>query len=870
MAFRPWRRHRRDRDLDEEIAQHLRMAVRDRMEQGEAREAAEAGARREFGNVGLVKDATREIWSSGAFRTELKWAWRNIRARRMRGVMTVVLLGLALGANTLVFSAADSLLFHRAPYRDPERLVEIQSPIGRGTVGNPFLSAALLEEWRRHDDLFEGIHGHLQKNLFLTGDTQTELVPTADVTTGLIELLGMSPAWGRTLTERDAAQPNPQSVLIGEALARRRFGDPADAVGRILETNNEPLLVVGVMPKTFRFPDATQEIWRALDPKGPLAKNFSGVASIARVRSGVSLDVVTQELERRSAGAAERAGRAAPYRAFAAPIRLSVSREEQRRMLLALLGAALCLLLTACANVASFELAGAVQRARTHAIHLALGASRRVLCRITLLEMGGLLAAAGALALVLSFSGAIVASEYLPERLVSQSANPIDLDVRALAFMTAVVVMTWVLTALPVVLYVSRSSLLGILKLEDRSTASSRAGGRIRQVLTIAEVAFAVVLTIGGLLYVRTYVSMLRIDKGFDTSGLAVLNLRMSPQPASATRALAAQLVEGLKSRPGILGVTWGSPPPSRGAVFASRGVITDDVSESAEDLTIAVLDVDPDYFQVLRIPLRSGRLFQPGEPDTNAIVTETFARRYWREESALGRRFRMSAREPWYSIVGIVRHTRTSIDPLSGASTTDFQIYLPRQAPQDRPVNRTGAVYMSMDVAIRIDDPARVNDVVQVVRRIEPSAVVKVDFVDEVYARQFETTLLATRVVGAFGVLAFLIATVGVYAMMAFLVATRRREISIRIALGAGPAAVVRLILSSSLTLAGAGVGLGLLCAFVASRWIESQLFGVHSLDLSTFGLVSAAILGAATAAALYPARRALTINPVDTLRSE
>jgi hypothetical protein len=252
-----WRgfwRTRRERDLDEEIAEHLRLAVRDRIEQGQTREGAEAGARREFGNVGLVKDVTREMWGVSSFGREAKWAWRNLKARRMRSVLTVGLLGLALGANTLVFLVADSLMFHRAPYREPDRLIEIQTPIGRGTAGSPFLRAPLLEEWRTHQDLFEGVHGHLPKTIFLTDANEAEIVSAADITPGLIELLGMSPGWGRTLTVSDARQGNPQVVLIAEALARKRFGDPVSALGRTLATPAEPLLVVGVMPNAFRFP----------------------------------------------------------------------------------------------------------------------------------------------------------------------------------------------------------------------------------------------------------------------------------------------------------------------------------------------------------------------------------------------------------------------------------------------------------------------------------------------------------------------------------------------------------------------------------------------------------------------------------------
>jgi hypothetical protein len=305
--------------------------------------------------------------------------------------------------------------------------------------------------------------------------------------------------------------------------------------------------------------------------------------------------------------------------------------------------------------------------------------------------------------------------------------------------------------------------------------------------------------------------------------------------------------------------------------VFSSNGIVTERGPVELESSSIGVLDVDADYFAVLRLGLRSGRYFQPGESASSAIVTETFANRYWPGEDALGRRFQMTTEEPWHVIVGVVRHARTSADPLGAASQTGFQIYVPRQPPPPPPPPGRSAGSLSfINLVVRLDQPSRLNDLVQTVRSADSRILINAEFIDDVYARQFDTTLLATRVVGGFGVLAFVIATGGVYAVMAFLVATRRRELGIRIALGAGPAAVVRLILRSSLTLAIAGVVFGLLGAFVASRWIEAQLFGVRAFDPMTYGIVAVAILGAATAAAIYPARRALMIDPVETLRAE
>ena len=317
---------------------------------------------------------------------EIRWAWRNITARRWRAALTIGLLALALAATTIVFSAADSLVFRRVAYPSADRLITFDTRDAKtGRPGGGFASAAVLDEWRKQTDLFSGVHGHLYKTIFLVGSGEPELVPAADVTVGLIDMLGVRPRWGRTFSADDTQQTDVHVVVIAEAIARQRFGDPALAVGQRIETTAEPLQVVGVMPASFRFPDGSQRIWRAFDPRGPLAQN-TGISLIARIADGLSLTQLSPMMEARSEALYLAAGARSVLVASPAPMRTARVVAEQRRLLFVLLGAAVSLLLTACANAASLELAGALARARTYAIQLAVGASRTELVRTGLLE----------------------------------------------------------------------------------------------------------------------------------------------------------------------------------------------------------------------------------------------------------------------------------------------------------------------------------------------------------------------------------------------------------------------------------------------------------------------------------------------------
>lgn len=809
---------------------------------------------------------------------EIRWAWRNITARRWRATLTIGLLAVALAATTIVFSAADSLVFRRVTYPSADRLITFDSRDAKtGRPGGGFASAAVLDEWRKQTDLFSGVHGHLYKTIFLVGSGEPELVPAADVTVGLIDMLGVRPRWGRTFSADDTRQTDVHAVIIAEAIARQRFGDPARAVGQRIETTAEPLQVVGVMPASFRFPDGSQRIWRAFDPRGPLAQNM-GISLIARIADGLPLTQLSPMMAARSEALYLAAG--APTVMVASPARIRTARvvAEQRRLLFVLLGAAVTLLFTACANAASLELAGALARARTYAIQLAVGASRTELVRTGLFEGLCLVGTAAIAAAVLAYLGTDALVRYLPPSLTA-SVNPIDMDYRALLVTTGFAGLAWILSSLPPVIFAWRGNLLALLKIEGASISSSRAGALWRRSLTVAQVALAVMLLVGSVLYVRSYLGLLRLDKGFDSSGVVAISLMIPPQrfgSAAERAAIAQTILDRLRARPGVIGAFEGSPPPSTGDSPTSNDHIEVDGKPPMEtNILVPRLWVNPDYFRVLGIPLLAGRMFERGDPPTNVIITEALARRLWPDGDAVGHRFREDPRFQWSYIIGVVKHVRTIYDGTSGPERY-FQKYSLRQPPP--PVTAStaaatprssGFAYGFLNVTARVDSRSRASDLYQTVRSIDTHNILKVEFVDDQYARQFADRLLATRIMTGFGMLAFVIAAAGIYGVMAFLVANRAREIGIRMALGADSRRIRRLVLASSMWLVLLGAAIGISGAFAASRWAQSQLFGVKATDPITIVLVTVVVAITALLATWQPARQATRVDPKVLLRN-
>jgi putative ABC transport system permease protein len=380
-------------------------------------------------------------------------------------------------------------------------------------------------------------------------------------------------------------------------------------------------------------------------------------------------------------------------------------------------------------------------------------------------------------------------------------------------------------------------------------------------------------------LHVRSYMALLRLDKGFDSGGVVSISLTIPPQAlgtAAERRVLAETLVARLRARPGVVAVFEGSPPPSTGDSPALLDHIeVDDRGPAPSNLLFPKLNVEPDYFKVLRIPLLRGRMFEPGEPATNVIISEALAARLWPGQDAVGHRFRESAQRPWYSVVGVTGHVRLTEDGTTGP-TRYFQLYFAKQPPPPpRPAapvpagkRSPGFSYGFMTITARVDSRSRTGDLYQTVRGVDPRNILKLQFVDDLYANQFADRLLATRLIGGFGVLAFLVATAGIYSLMAFLVASRAREMGIRVALGASGGDNRRLVLGSSLRLVAAGAATGIASALVLSRWVQSQLFGVRPTDPLTLTGVTLVVIVVALMATWHPARQAARVDPRDLLK--
>jgi putative ABC transport system permease protein len=880
--MRLWSWRRRDEDLDEEIRSHLEMAARDRVERGEDAEQAAAAARREFGNVGLVKEVTRETWGwvwLEQAAQDARYAARTMLKHRAFMATAMLTLAIGIGASTAIFSVVNAVELRPLPFRDPEALVMLwERDPAEGYERNAVAPPNFLD-WQQRSRAFALMAAFSPGETFnLAGDAQPERVEGARVSATVFDVLGVTPALGRAFLADDERPGAERVALLSHDLWVRRYGADPGVVGRTISINGAPSTVVGVMPAGFEFPGGTGAVLGgSSNPRArvwvPLAltANELGQRSnhwlqvVARLGPGVSVEQAAAEMD----AVERRIHEEHPDDYVGSQVTIDRLSDQVaggvRAPLGLLLTAVVCVLLIGCVNVANLLLARAPTRRQEIAIRTALGASRRRVLRQLLTESVLLALGGGALGLALAGVGLRVLTQALPADF--PRLGEIAIDGRVLGVTLGVCVLTGLLFGLAPAYAASTTDLVGGLKEGGRSSATGVAGSRTRSVLVVIEIALAVVLVTCAALTARSFVRLRQVDPGFDPGKVLTAEISLSPAtyPTRARRAeFVARIVDAAERLPAAraVGAVTSLPLSGNNMNFAfdveGRPTTADGRSPSAD-----LRAVTPGYFAAMGIRVLRGRVFSRAD-DANAppvlVVNETLARHYFPGEDPIGKRAKLGVNNFTGEIVGVVEDVRHG----GLAAEVHEEVYCPyAQTP----------FWPTMTIVVKCDgDPAALagplRDQVLALDAEQPLA--KVRTMEQVLADSVAAPRLRAGLLAMFGGVALVLAALGIYGVASYAVAQRRHEIGVRVALGAERRDVLRLVLGKGIGLTLVGLAVGLAASLGLARTISSLLYGVSPFDPLTFVGTPLVLFVVAVLANYVPARRATRVDPLVALRDE
>jgi putative ABC transport system permease protein len=795
---------------------------------------------------------------------DLRIAVRSIARRPVFALVAVATLALAMGATTALFSVVEGVLLRPLPYPDSARIVSVWQTARDNPQPNAGGSVSHVNflDWQRAASSFESAALYTGASYIVTGGSDTSVVPGADVTSDFFKVFGVALVRGRTFTPAEMSAHGPRVVVVSEGFWRDRLGARPDVIGSTVEISSRPWEVVGVAPAGFAFP-RNAELWTPVqNDDQACGRDCVFLNGIARLKPGVSVGAARQELR----AVAQRLESAYPAANRNTTIALTTLQDEivgdVRPALVMLLGAVFMVLLIACANVANLLLVRGATRQTEIAMRIALGAGRLRLLRLLLSE-GLVLAAAGAVGGVLLAAWGIDLLKRLAPAGMPRLGD-VRFDALTFVFALAVGATTVVLFALGPALHAMATpptSLIG-----GRGEASSGRARWSRSGLLVAEVALSLMLLLGAGVLVRSLVRLQAIEPGFDPDGLTIFTVALLPagypQPADVVRGF-DRITDRLRATPGVQSVAAVNGLPLGPSENVFNFARTDRPAPEPGTAPIALYRVvDPPYFATMGIPIVAGRAFTAADRDgaqPAVIINRRMADRFWPGEDPIGQLIRVSNSEQPRQIVGVAADVRSQ----SLTELPNPEMYVPEAQAANRALT---LVVRSGLPAGQILTAAR-----EAVRQIDPKLPLirpgtERALVDAELARpRFNLLLL-----GLFAGVAIALAAVGIYGVVAYAVAQRRREIGVRIALGASGSEVVRMVLRDGMKPVAAGLVLGTAGALAIGRVMAGLLYQVEPNDPATLAAAAVVLLAVSVFACFVPARRAARIAPADALRGD
>ncbi len=871
-----FRKDRRERDLADEISSHLDMHTEDNRRLGMSDEEARRQALIQLGGIEPTKEIYRDRRGVPLLETtlqDLRYGLRALSKNLSFTLVAVVTLALGVGANTAIFSVVKAVLLNQLPYRQPDRLVALGED-DSGERHPETVGYATAYDWRRLSRSFENMSLYRDGSGALVDRGEPEVLQGLRVNYDFFDTLGIRPQLGRGFLPEEDRPDRRYEIILGHGLWIRRFGGDPKIVGQVIRLNESSYKVVGVLPAGFRtleVPGAagTPEMFMPLgyDLSLPYAcRDCQHLHLIGRMRTGASAIQAHAELKTIMARLVRQYPASYPSNATVAfePLQAYlVGRVSQA--LWVLLGAVGFVLLIACANVANLMLARATRRTKEIALRAALGAGRWRLIRQLLTESLVLALAGGLAGVLLAWWGTAALASLGPKEI--PRVDEIRMDAAVLLFGLAASLVTGVLFGLAPAMRFSCVDLNDALKDQGKSTEGRSRYG-LRNLLVTAELALAFVLVVGAGLLGRSFLHLMNVNPGFDPHNVLTLRTYVYGaryQKPEVELGYYNQVMQRLRATPGVESVAITSNPPLTSFDRYGFHIRNRPAKSAAEDPSVDMYSVSPDYFRVLKIPLKRGRLFTdqdgPAAPKV-AVIGETCARRMFANEDPIGKQIQLGGlneKDPWTTIVGVVGDVRQyGLDRVPEMAT--YVVETQNLSFSFVMVARTAIDPGGMEAAARAAFLA-----------VDPRLpVYRVQSMESYVASSLAQRSFTLVLIGLFGGLALALAAVGIYGLISYAVTLRTREVGIRMACGAERRDVLAMVLRQGLTLIGVGLGTGFLASLALTRLIASLLFEVRPNDLVTTAAVALLLATVALIASYLPARRAASVDPMSALRYE